>query len=38
VIATLYQLSQRGKFDAKKVAKAVKSLGVDPSKTSALYA
>jgi len=38
VIATLYQLCQQGKFDAKNVAKAVKDLGVDPEKTSALYA
>ena len=38
VIATLYQLSQQGKVDTKKVAKAVKDLGVDPEKTSALYA
>ena len=38
VIATLYQLSQQGKIDTKKVAKAVKDLGVDPEKTSALYA
>jgi len=38
VIATLYQLSKLGKFDTKKVAKAIKDLGVDPEKTSALYA
>jgi len=38
VIATLYQLSQQGKYDTKKVAQAVKDLGVDPEKTSALYA
>jgi len=38
VVATLYQLSQQGKLDAKQVAKAVKDLGIDPNKTSALYA
>ncbi len=38
VIATLYQLSKQGKFDTKKVAQAIKDLGVDPDKTSALYA
>ena len=37
-IATLYQLSQRGKFDGKKLAKVVKDLGIDPEKPSALYA
>ncbi len=37
-VATLYQLSQRGQFDAKKVAQAVKALGIDPDKPSALYA
>jgi len=38
VIATLYQLSRQGKIDTKKVAQAVKDLGVDPNKASALYA
>ena len=38
VIATLYQLSKLGKFDTKQVAQAVKDLGVDPDKSSALYA
>jgi len=37
-IAALYQLSKRGKFDVKKLAKIVQELGVDPEKTSALYA
>ena len=37
-IAALYQLSKRGKFDAKKLAKAIKQLGIDPDKPSALYA
>jgi len=37
-VATLYQLSQRDKFDAKKVAQAIKALGIDPDKPSALYA
>ena len=38
VIATLYQLSKEGKFDAKQVGKAIKELGIDPEKPSALYA
>jgi len=38
VIATLYQLSKQGKFDTKKVAQAIKDFGIDPEKTSALYA
>jgi len=37
-IATLYQLNKRGRFDAQKLAGAIKDLGVDPNKTSALYA
>jgi pyruvate dehydrogenase E1 component len=37
-VAALYQLSQRDKFDAKKVAQAIKALGIDPDKPSALYA
>lgn len=37
-IAALHQLSKCGKTEAKQVAKAVKQLGVDPNKTSALYA
>ncbi|MCH8840488.1 MAG: pyruvate dehydrogenase (acetyl-transferring), homodimeric type, partial [Planctomycetes bacterium] len=37
-VATLYQLSQRGQFDAKKVAQAIQALGIDPDKPSALYA
>jgi len=38
VVATLYQLSQEGKVDAKEVAKAIKDLGVDPEKINPLYA
>ncbi len=37
-IATLYQLSKLGKVDAKVVTKAIKDLGVDPEKPSALFA
>ena len=37
-IGALYQLSQRGQFDAQRVSQAVKDLGVDPDKPSALYA
>ena len=37
-IATLYQLSQQGKIKPEEVEKAIKDLGVDPEKTSALYA
>ena len=37
-VATLYQLSRRGNFDPKRVAQAVKDLGIDPNKPSALYA
>ena len=37
-IATLYQLSQEGKVDAKEVEKAIKDLGVNPDKVSPLYA
>jgi len=37
-VAALYELSQLGKYDKKKVAKAVKDLGINPDKTSALYA
>ena len=37
-IAALYQLSKQGKYDAKKVAAAVKKLDIDPDKPSALYA
>jgi len=32
VIATLYQLSQKGEVDKKTVAKAIKDLGVNPEK------
>jgi len=37
-VAALYQLSQRDQFEAKQVAQAVKALGIDPNKSSALYA
>jgi pyruvate dehydrogenase E1 component len=38
VLATLYQLKQQGKCDGQCVANAVKDLGIDPEKVSALYA
>ena len=38
VIATLYQLKQRGQYDAAAVAKAIEKLGVDPEKENPLYA
>ena len=38
VIATLYQLAKDGKVERKVVADAIKELGVDPEKASALYA
>jgi pyruvate dehydrogenase E1 component len=37
-LATLYQLKKQGKCDGQCVAKAVKELGIDPEKKSALYA
>jgi pyruvate dehydrogenase E1 component len=37
-IAALYQLKKQGKCDGQCVAKAVKELGIDPHKQSALYA
>jgi pyruvate dehydrogenase E1 component len=37
-LAALYQLKKHGKCDGQCVAKAVKELGIDPAKTSALYA
>jgi pyruvate dehydrogenase E1 component len=37
-LASLYQLKKQGKCDGQCVAKAVKELGIDPAKTSALYA
>jgi pyruvate dehydrogenase E1 component len=37
-LATLYQLKKQGKCDGQCVAKAVKELGIDPEKQSALYA
>ncbi len=37
-LAALSQLSKRNQFDASKLAKAVKQLGIDPEKKSALYA
>jgi pyruvate dehydrogenase E1 component len=37
-LATLYQLKQQGKCDGQCVANAVKDLGIDPEKQSALYA
>jgi pyruvate dehydrogenase E1 component len=38
VVATLYKLSLEGKYAAADVAKAVKDLGINPEKKSALYA
>jgi pyruvate dehydrogenase E1 component len=38
VLATLYQLKKQGKCDGQCVANAVKDLGIDPEKISALYA
>jgi pyruvate dehydrogenase E1 component len=37
-LATLYQLKKQGKCDGQCVGNAVKELGIDPEKTSALYA
>jgi pyruvate dehydrogenase E1 component len=37
-LAALYQLKKQGKCDGQCVARAVKELGIDPAKTSALYA
>ncbi len=37
-IAALYQLYKRGKYDGKRLASAIKELGIDPEKQSALYA
>ncbi len=37
-LATLYQLKKQGKCDGQCVTKAVIELGIDPAKTSALYA
>ena len=37
-VATLYQLSKRGKLETDRVAQAVRDLGIDPDKPSALYA
>jgi pyruvate dehydrogenase E1 component len=37
-LATLYQLKKQGKCDGQCVANAVKDLGIDPEKQSALYA
>ena len=37
-LATLYQLKKQGKCDGQCVANAVKDLGIDPEKMSALYA
>ncbi|MCH2113491.1 MAG: pyruvate dehydrogenase (acetyl-transferring), homodimeric type [Pirellulales bacterium] len=37
-LAALHQLQKQGKYDAKKVAAAVKKLDIDPDKPSALYA
>ncbi len=37
-LATLYQLKKQGKCDGQCVANAVKDLGIDPEKISALYA
>jgi pyruvate dehydrogenase E1 component len=38
VVATLYKLSLEGKYDAAAVAQAIKDLGINPDKKSALYA
>ena len=38
VLATLYQLKDQGKCDGQCVANAIKDLGIDPEKQSALYA
>jgi pyruvate dehydrogenase E1 component len=37
-VAALYQLKKQGKCDGQCVTKAVKELGIDPQKQSALYA
>ena len=37
-VATLYQLKKQDKCDGQCVAKAIKELGIDPNKQSALYA
>jgi len=37
-LATLSQLSKRNLFDSKKLTAAIKQLGIDPNKQSALYA
>jgi pyruvate dehydrogenase E1 component len=37
-LASLYQLKKQGKRDAGEVAQAIKDLGIDPAKVSALYA
>jgi pyruvate dehydrogenase E1 component len=37
-VAALYQLKKQGKCDGQCVAKAVRELGIDPQKQSALYA
>jgi pyruvate dehydrogenase E1 component len=37
-LAALYQLKKQGKCDGQCVANAVKDLGIDPEKVSALYA
>jgi pyruvate dehydrogenase E1 component len=37
-LAALYQLKKQGKCDGQCVANAVKELGIDPAKQSALYA
>ena len=37
-VAALYQLHKRGEIDAKAVAAAVKSLGIDPDKIDPLTA
>ncbi len=38
VIATLYKLAKEGQGDMKTVEQAIKDLGVNPDKASALYA
>jgi pyruvate dehydrogenase E1 component len=37
-LASLYQLKKQGKRNAGEVAQAIKDLGIDPAKVSALYA
>ena len=38
VVASLYQLQQRGEIEPQAVADAIQSLGIDPNKVNPLYA